>query len=122
MEIILTKIQMNKHRQTRKFATIGELLLRMTVTNGDRFTQANEIKVHVGGAEANVCVLLSQLGIQTDYITRLPKNDLAQLALNELREYRSKHFEMYLWRRTFGIVFCRSRKSNQAIAGYLRPK
>ena len=78
---------MNTTPQTR-IATFGELLLRMNVADGNRFTQANEIKIHVGGAEANVCVLLSQLGIQTDYITRLPENDLAQLALNELQKYK----------------------------------
>ncbi|MCV9930226.1 sugar kinase [Flavobacterium sp. LS1R49] len=71
-----------------KIATFGELLLRMGVPNGSRFTQAKEMQVHIGGAEANVCVLLSQLGINTNYITRLPKNDLSQLALNELHKYK----------------------------------
>ena len=76
---------MNTNTSQTRIATFGELLLRMNVADGNRFTQASDIKVHVGGAEANVCVLLSQLGIQTDYITRLPQNDLAQLALNELQ-------------------------------------
>ncbi|BFM42597.1 sugar kinase [Flavobacterium sp. CFS9] len=79
---------MNTNTSQTKIATFGELLLRMNVANGNRFTQTNEIKVYVGGAEANVCVLLSQLGIPTDYITRLPQNDLAQLAVNELQKYK----------------------------------
>lgn len=79
---------MNTNIPQTKIATFGELLLRMSVPNGNRFTQAGEMKIHVGGAEANVCVLLSQLGISTDYITRLPQNDLAQLALNELQKYK----------------------------------
>lgn len=70
-----------------KLVTIGELLLRMSTNNGLRFTQANELRVQVGGAEANVCVLLSQLGIRTEYLTRIPRNDLATLALNELKKY-----------------------------------
>lgn len=81
-------IIMNTNTSQTRIAAFGELLLRMNVANGNRFTQADEIKVHVGGAEANVCVLLSQLGIQTDYISRLPQNDLAQLALNELQKYK----------------------------------
>ncbi|MEP6931818.1 MAG: sugar kinase [Flavobacterium sp.] len=79
---------MNTNTPQTKIAAFGELLLRMNVVDGYRFTQANEMRIHVGGAEANVCVLLSQLGIQTDYITRLPENDLAQLALNELQKYK----------------------------------
>jgi len=79
---------MDTNTQNTRIAAFGELLLRMNVVDGARFTQANELKIHVGGAEANVCVLLSQLGIQTDYITRLPQNDLAQLALNELQKYK----------------------------------
>ena len=79
---------MNTNTSQTRIATFGELLIRMTVADGNRFTQASDIKVHVGGSEANVCVLLSQLGIQTDYITRLPQNDLAQLALNELQKYK----------------------------------
>lgn len=78
---------MNTNTQQPKVATIGELLLRMSATNGFRFTQANEMRVQTGGAEANVCVLLSLLGIKTEYITRLPKNDLGQLALNELNKF-----------------------------------
>lgn len=70
-----------------KLLTLGELLLRMSANNGLRFTQANELRIQIGGAEANVCVLLSQLGIQTEYLTRIPKNDLATLALNELKKY-----------------------------------
>lgn len=71
-----------------KITAFGELLLRMGVAHGNRFTQAKEMQVHIGGAEANVCVLLSQLGINTNYVTRLPKNDLSQLALNELHKYK----------------------------------
>jgi 2-dehydro-3-deoxygluconokinase len=79
---------MNATTPQTRIATFGELLLRMNVIDGYRFTQANEMRIHVGGAEANVCVLLSQLGIQTVYITRLPQNDLAQLALNELQKHK----------------------------------
>ena len=71
-----------------KITTFGELLLRMGVAHGNRFTQAKEMQIHIGGAEANVCVLLSQLGIISNYITRLPNNDLSQLALNELHKYK----------------------------------
>jgi 2-dehydro-3-deoxygluconokinase len=98
---------MNTTPQTR-IATFGELLLRMNVADGNRFTQASDIKVHVGGAEANVCVLLSQLGIQTDYITRLPENDLAQLALNELQKYKVNTSKCIYGGERLGLYFVES--------------
>ncbi|MDE5437318.1 sugar kinase [Elizabethkingia meningoseptica] len=70
-----------------KITAFGELLLRMHVSDGNRFTQTKELKVYTGGAEANVCILLSQLGMHANYITRLPDNDLSRLALNELHKY-----------------------------------
>lgn len=99
---------MNTNTSQTKIATFGELLLRMHVTDGYRFTQANEMRVHVGGAEANVCVLLSQLGIQTDYITRLPQNDLAQLALNELQKYKVNTSNCIYGGERLGLYFVES--------------
>ncbi|CAM4001621.1 hypothetical protein [Flavobacterium weaverense] len=42
-----------------KLLTIGELLLRMSTTNGFRFSQTNDFRVQIGGAEANVCITIS---------------------------------------------------------------
>jgi 2-dehydro-3-deoxygluconokinase len=40
-----------------------------------------------GGGEANVAVSLANYGISTDFITRLPKNDIAEWCISELRKY-----------------------------------
>lgn len=88
-----------------KLLTLGELLLRMSTNNGLRFTQANELRIQIGGAEANVCVLLSQLGIQTEYLTRIPKNDLATLALNELKKYNIDVSNCCLGGERIGLYF-----------------
>ena len=79
---------MKDNNSSIKITTFGELLLRMQIPGGNRFTQMNELQVYTGGAEANVCVLLSQLGLNTHYVTRLPDNDLSKLALNELYKYK----------------------------------
>lgn len=99
---------MNTNTSQTRIATFGELLLRMNAANGNRFTQTDEIKVYVGGAEANVCVLLSQLGIQTDYISRLPQNDLAQLALNELQKYKVNTSKCVYGGERLGLYFVES--------------
>ena len=40
------------------------------------------------GAEANVCVSLACMGMDTEFVTRLPDNDVARAALSELLKYR----------------------------------
>src|SRR6185295_12271270 len=49
------------------------------------FAQAAAFEITFGGAEANVAVMLAQLGASVDFVTRLPQNELAQRAINELR-------------------------------------
>ena len=40
--------------------------------------------MHVGGAEANVAVSLSNMGMDVSYISRIPDNELAQYCLRDL--------------------------------------
>ena len=91
-----------------KITTFGELFLRMQVPGGNRFTQMNELQVYTGGAEANVCVLLSQLGINTHYITRVPNNDLSKLTLNELHKYKVDTTDCIYGGERMGLYFVES--------------
>lgn len=91
-----------------KITTFGELLLRMQVPGGNRFTQMNELQVYTGGAEANVCVLLSQLGLNTHYVTRVPNNDLSKLALNELHKYKVDTTDCIYGGERMGLYFVES--------------
>jgi len=63
----------------------GELMLRLHCREGKRIVQANAYEVYYAGAEANVCVLLSRLGIPVEYITRVPENDIARAGIDQLR-------------------------------------
>ena len=65
--------------------TFGEIMLRLTPPGHLRLMQAPHFEITFGGAEANVAVTLAQLGSSAGYVTRLPANDLAQRAINELR-------------------------------------
>lgn len=91
-----------------KITTFGELLLRMQVSGGNRFTQAKELQVYTGGAEANVCILLSQLGLNTHYVTRLPDNDLSKLALSELYKYKVDTSDCIFGGERMGLYFVES--------------
>lgn len=65
--------------------TLGEIMLRLTPPGRQRFLQTPNFEVTFGGAEANVAVMLARLGESAGFVTKLPENELAQRAINELR-------------------------------------
>jgi 2-dehydro-3-deoxygluconokinase len=67
--------------------TFGEIMLRLDCPPGQRLQRHEVFRRFFGGAEANVSVLLSQLGISTRYITALPANDLGQAAIDSVRSF-----------------------------------
>lgn len=60
-------------------------MLRLATPGFSRFGQQNVLDVNFGGGEANVAVSLANYGLNTDFITRLPENDIAKSCINELR-------------------------------------
>ncbi|MGC8654868.1 MAG: PfkB family carbohydrate kinase [Candidatus Kryptoniota bacterium] len=72
---------------TPRVVTFGELLLRLSTSNYQRISQASAFEIHFGGAEANVAVSLANFGINSCYVTRLPENEIAELALRELQKH-----------------------------------
>ena len=65
--------------------TFGEIMLRLTTPGHERFAQASHFEITFGGAEANVAVVIAQLGGSAEFVTRLPTNEIAQRALDQLR-------------------------------------
>ena len=62
-------------------------MLRLSPPGQLRFTQARSFDAIYGGGEANVAVSLRNFGVETEYITRLPANDLGEACLQFLRQY-----------------------------------
>lgn len=71
----------------KKIVTLGEIMLRLSPPNKERFSQAKELEVIYGGGEANVAVSLANYGMDAHFITKLPDNEIAQCAINHLRQY-----------------------------------
>ncbi|NAS13826.1 sugar kinase [Poritiphilus flavus] len=80
----------------KKVVTFGEIMLRLSPPGFLRFSQANSFDVVYGGGESNVAVSLANYGIPVDFVTRLPKNDLGQCAMMELRK-RGVNIENLIW-------------------------
>jgi len=70
----------------KKVVTFGEIMLRLSPPGFLRFSQANEFDVVYGGGESNVAVSLANYGVPVDFVTRLPKNDIGECALMEMRK------------------------------------
>lgn len=67
--------------------TFGEIMMRLKPPEFLRFTQATSFEVVYGGGEANVAVGLANFGVDTRYVTALPKNDLGRACENSLRQF-----------------------------------
>lgn len=70
-----------------KIVTFGEIMLRLTAPDHQRFSQVTSFNASFGGAEANVAVSLANYGLQTEFVTRLPQNDLGQSVVMDLKKY-----------------------------------
>ncbi|HBH13349.1 MAG: PfkB domain protein [Clostridiales bacterium 38_11] len=90
----------------KKIVTFGEIMLRLSPPGFQRFVQAKGFDAFYGGGEANVAFSLSQYGLATSYVTKLPKNPLGQAAANELRRF-GVNIDSILWdKERLGIYFC----------------
>jgi len=70
-----------------KVITFGEIMLRLAPEGYYRFVQAETYGATYGGGEANVAVSLAGFGIDAAFVTKLPKHEIGQGAVNRLREF-----------------------------------
>ena len=70
-----------------RVVTFGEIMLRLKSPGHERFFQSPMLEATFGGGEANVAVSLANYGMQADFVTVLPKNDIAEACLRELRYF-----------------------------------
>jgi 2-dehydro-3-deoxygluconokinase len=71
----------------KKIVTFGEIMLRLAPPGFQRFTQARSFEAIYGGGEANVAVSLANFGEEVEFVTRLPRNELGDACLMNLRGY-----------------------------------
>lgn len=70
-----------------KIVTFGEIMLRLAPEGYLRFLQTEKFNAVYGGGEANVAVSLANYGQDVSFVTKLPKNDIGQAAVNSLRRF-----------------------------------
>lgn len=70
-----------------KVVTFGELMLRLAPNGYYRFFQNDQMQATFGGGEANVAVSLANFGLESTYVTKLPKHAIGQAAVDSLRYF-----------------------------------
>ncbi len=70
-----------------KVLAFGEILVRMSAPGFNRFLQTDSYLTTYTGAEANICVFLSLNGVEAEFLTKLPVNDIAECSLAALHKY-----------------------------------
>ncbi len=70
-----------------KVVTFGEIMLRLAPNGYYRFFQNDQMQATFGGGEANVSVSLANYGMESVYVTKLPKHAIGQAAVDSLRYF-----------------------------------
>lgn len=97
-----------------KVVCFGEIMLRLAPEGFLRFSQAEKFTAVYGGGEANVSVSLSNYGINSGFVTKLPDNPIGQAAINSLRKYGVDTSKVVRGGERVGIYYCEKGDSQRA--------
>lgn len=98
----------------RKVVTFGEIMLRLSTPGFTRFVQSQNFDATYGGGEANVAVSLSNYGLDSNFVSKLPKHEIGQSAVNHLRRYGVNTKYISRAGERVGIYFLESGASQRA--------
>lgn len=70
---------------SKKFITIGEIMLRLTPPNYEKIRMATSFEASYGGSEANIALALANLGVDSTFFSVVPNNSLGKSAVRMLR-------------------------------------
>lgn len=97
-----------------KIVTFGEIMLRLSTPGQTRFVQTDQFDAVYGGGEANVAVSLSNFGHDAYFVTKLPKHEIGQSALNALTRHQVKPDFIARGGERLGIYFLETGASMRA--------
>ena len=73
--------------EKKKFVGFGELMLRLAPDGYLRFAQADRFNLNYTGAEGNMAIALSYMGIPSEMVTKLPDNEIGRCAKRMLTKF-----------------------------------
>ena len=75
----------NRKEKEFKVLGLGEVMLRLSPVGKERISQSETFEKKAGGSELNVVAGISQLGLRTGMITKLPDNEIGKFIKNKIR-------------------------------------
>ncbi len=71
---------------TYDVVAFGEAMVRLSPPSFQKLEQTRNLDLQVGGAELNVAVGITRLGMKSTWVSKLPKNGLGYLIRNRVQE------------------------------------
>lgn len=99
---------------TPKVVSFGEIMLRLSPPGFERLLQSASLVATFGGGEANVAVSCAQFGLDSWYVTRLPRNPIGDAAVRALRAEGVRTDAIVRGGDRVGIYFAESGASQRA--------
>ena len=97
-----------------KVVTFGEIMARLSTPGFTRFVQADQFNVVYGGGEANVAVALSNFGMESYFVTKVPTHEIGQAAVNHIRRFGVKDDYIVRGGDRLGVYFLETGASQRA--------
>ena len=98
----------------KRVVCFGEIMLRLNPMGYKRFTQADAFEASYAGGEANVAVSLAHFGFDSSYVTKVPKHEIGQSAVNTLRRFGVDTSEIVRGGERLGAYFVEKGASQRA--------
>ena len=89
----------------KKVVGFGDYLMHLSPEGYLRFAQANSFDLSFTGAEANVLAALSLWGVNTEFVTSVPDNALAQKGISFMRGLGTKTDNIRIGEGRMGLYF-----------------
>ncbi|MDO5088162.1 MAG: sugar kinase [Leptotrichiaceae bacterium] len=91
----------------KKVLSFGEILLRLSPQDHKMIVQSNTdlLEIFYGGAELNISIALSNFGIKSGYLTKVPDNALGHKGIKYLKQYGVNTDDIELGGERIGIYF-----------------
>lgn len=96
-----------------KVVTFGEIMLRLSTERHLRFAQARTFHATYGGGEFNVAVSLANYGINAEFVTRIPDNEIGNTAIQEIRKMNVDAQNIMLGGDRLGVYYLETGAGNR---------
>ena len=100
--------------------TFGEVMLRLKSPAQERFFQSPLLESTFGGGEANVAVSLANFGVPVSFVTVLPKNDISDACIRQLRGLGVNTSQIQTGAGRMGIYFLEAGAKPESLKGSVR--